>query len=775
MSTKPFTQNQSPREIFELYLSNWKYILLSVLVFIALAYTFLRYTAPQFRATATIKIKDEKSSTKLPEISSLQNYGLFSIDTNNVIDEVEVITSNNIIGDVIKSLRYNVQIIKQGRIQGHEVYKNPPIDITFTASDSIIHKQDTSFNITIKTDSTYIFAEVKNAKESNPYLNKTLAFGEPIKTSFGDVIFTPNIDKHAPKKDENIIVKLKPVKAVASSYKKRLTIENPEHSSIVKLSIEDNLKLKSELFLNTLIERYNKDVIEDKLKVVKTTSDFINNRLEIVSQELESVDLTAENVQKKNRLTNLGAQSNLFLRTEKENEAKLIATENQIKLVQYMSDYINDSSRDSDLLPINVGIDDSSINTATNRYNELVIQRDRLLKNSSSKNPVVANLNNEIDALKLNIQASLDNVKSSNQITRNSLYAENRRISSQIYSAPKKQRQFRDIKRQQDIKESLYLYLLQKREETAISLGISSPNAKIIDYGYASNKPSSPKKALIYLSALIFGFSLPIGIIYMINLLDTKVKSIKDIKALIDVPFLGDIPKSKAKNAIIKKVDYSPRAEAFRLVRTNIEFMLQNINDRAKIVFVTSTTSKEGKSHTSTNLASSFSYTDKRVLLIETDIRKPKASKYLNVDNSLGLTDYLSNSEHSIEDVTNSIATNDNLFVIPSGTIPPNPAELLMSDRFEDLIETVKSQYDYIIVDTAAVGLVTDTHIISKFADLFVYVVRVNYLDKRELETLESLYKDKRLPHLAVLLNDLKHRRGYGYGYGGKKFKKLKK
>ena len=478
------------------------------------------------------------------------------------------------------------------------------------------------------------------------------------------------------------------------------------------------------------------------------------------------MDFTAEKLQKDNRLTALQAQSSIYLQSERENESKIISTANQLQLIDFMSDHLQENNSNSDLLPADVGIADSNISEITKIHNELVLQRNRILKNSSEKNPTVINLDNQIQALKENLNTSLENIRSANQITLDNLNREDARISSQIYSAPGKERQFRDIKRQQDIKESLYLYLLQKREETAISLGMSSPNAKIIDQAYALGVPVNPKTKIIYLAAFLLGLFIPVTIIYARDLLDTKIHTKDDLIKLVSAPYLGDIPKSSHKERIVRKVDYSPKAEAFRLLRTNIAFMLKDKQTKGKTVFVTSTTSQEGKSFTSINLAASVSHSEKKVLLIETDIRVPKIKQYLNLNCNVGLTDFISDNSIELKDVITSVKDNEFLKVIPAGTIPPNPAELLMSDKVQQVFDFAKKEFDYVIVDTAAVGLVTDTLLISNYADLFLYVVSANNVDKRQLHIAQTMYNEKRLPNMCVILNGTEQKKGYGYGYG---------
>ncbi|WP_274476569.1 GumC family protein [Mangrovimonas aestuarii] len=781
-SQKSINNKEHLRESIEVYLSKWKFILLGLIIALVLGFLYLRYATYEYKASATIKIKDDESNNKLPEISSLQNYGLFKTDLNNVVDEIEVIRSRFLIGQVVEELKLNIQFYVQGRFKGHEAYKNPPLNITFSTPDSILKQVDTTFNIQIKSATEFYFQGINNETSRAIIQGKKIDdnlvlfnFGESVPTGFGNVIITPNIGEYGSTPGSDIEIKISPINNVIGSYKTRLITEIKETSSVIKLSINDNCKEKAEDFLNKLIEKYNQDVINDKQLVVKATSDFINNRLEVVSQELEAVDLTAESLKKTNKLTDLQTQSSLFLETEKENETRLIETSNQIQLIDYMSNYLGDNDKPSDLLPSNIGIQDPSVEQVTRRHNQLVLERNRILKNSSEKNPTVVNLDNEINAIKENLKQSLNNFKTSNEITLNNLEAESARINSQIYSAPKKERQFRDIKRQQDIKEALYLYLLQKREESAIKLGVSAPNAKIVDQAYASSEPVTPKKMIVLLSSFLLGLSVPVGFIYLKNILDSKVHTMKDVKQFVDLPYLGDIPKVSSKQQLVKEFDYSPKAEAFRIVRTNIDFMLQNINDRARIIFITSTTSQEGKSHTSINLALSLSFSRKKVLLIETDIRVPKATNYLNMKNENGVTDYISNTDLIPENVISHIKDNDYLDIIPSGPIPPNPAELLLNHRIDKLFDSVKGIYDYIIVDTAAVGLVTDTLLIAKHADLTVYVVRANYMDKRQLHVLEKLQNESRLPNLAVLINSVTPKSGYGYGYGYGKNPKKKK
>ncbi|MHA7943519.1 GumC family protein [Formosa sp. 3Alg 14/1] len=769
MKRKTYTPKEEFINIFSKYRSNWKFFLLSIIACLLLAFVYLRYSTKEYESSTLIKINNDQQTNKLPELSNMQNMGMLTANVEKVKDEMEILKSTMLIEQVVTDLKLNFRYFVQGRIKDKESYLEPPLSLTFFTSDSIIHTVDTTFYVTVLSNSKFristddtktitAIGEPSNASVHN--------FGDKLESNFGGLVLTPNLGTYGFKEGSCIMVEIKPLDEVIEIFQDNLTVENIEGTNIIKLQLDGAIKEKSENFLNKLVEKYNQDVVNDKEEVIKVTSNFINNRLDVISEELQQVDLTAETLKKDNRLSDLASQSTIFLQSERENENRLISTTNQLQLIDYMEEHLNSNSGTGDLLPSNVGIDDPGIAQVTKSHNDLVLQRNRILKNSSEKNPTVINLDNQIKSLKANLDQSLLNLKSSNEITLSSLRKTDSRIDAQIYSTPTKERKFRDITRQQGIKESLYLYLLEKREETAISLGMSSPNAKIIDRAHSSKLPVKPKKVIVYLASLILGLIIPITSIYGKNLLDNKIHDKNDISECLSIPVIGEIPKSKGKAIAIKKVDYSPKAESFRILRTNIDFMLQNLNHKSKIIFVTSTTSKEGKSHTSINLALSLAYSGKNVLFVETDIRVPRASKYLDVNNSQGLTDFISNKNLELKDVVVGSKDDPNLSIIPSGTIPPNPAELLLDQRVEDLFTSVNNQYDYIIVDTAAVGLVTDTLLISRFADLFIYVVRANYLDKRNLQIAQSLFDDKRLPNMTVVLNSVDQKRSYGYGYG---------
>ena len=764
MSVKSNNSNEV-RELFEKYLFHWKWYVLSFLFCVAIAFINLRYSTPKYNIEASISLnKNNPDESVIEDYRRTNQFGDNIDGSNQVTDEIELLKSRSLLKKVVQDLKLNIQIFGKGKFKESELYSNPPIAINFLSNDSIINRIDTTLTVHIVSKSNYSLK-----KEGRKF-----SFGDKVLTSFGDIVITPNVDDVNNLVNKDYTIKITSVERKVSSYKNEINIiPHGDESNIIIISLKDPIRSKGVEIINQLIKVYNDHKIERKNKIISETTDFINKRLQVVSSELSEVDLTAEIVKKDNRLTDLSSQSSIYLESERAIESQINDTYAQIQMIEYIDNYLADNNGNGDLIPGNLSFEDNSINEITQRHNDLVLQRNRILKNSSEINPVIINLDEQISGLKSSLNASLKNTKSSYIIRLESLEKEGSRISSRIYSAPRKERQFRDLNRKQTIKESLYLYLLQKREESAISNGITTPDVTVINDAHPSDYPVSPNKKFLYIAALLFGFLIPTSIIYVNDFMDNKIHNKNDLAKLTTIPYLGDIPKSKT--TLIQKVDYSPMAEAFRIVRTNIDFMLSNIpKQEGKAIFVTSTTSGEGKTHSAINLAKSISFSGKKVLLIGTDIRVPKANKNLKVENKIGLTDYLVNNNIKLTEVIVNI--NDQLYMLPSGTIPPNPAEVLMSDKMELLFKTIKDKYDYIIVDTSAVGLVTDTFIIAKYADLFVYVVRANYLDKRQLSIAETAYLEKRLPNMSILLNGVASRKGYGYGYGyGGKTKKKRK
>jgi len=455
------------------------------------------------------------------------------------------------------------------------------------------------------------------------------------------------------------------------------------------------------------------------------------------------------------------------------NEDDLIDANTQLQLVNYMVNELKSNKDNTELLPGNIGLSDPTIVSLIGEYNDLILQRNRILKSSSTRNPIIVGIDSQLESLQNNLSTSFNNLSNSSQIRINALTKQSGRINSRIASVPKNEREFKDIVRQQETKNAVYLFLLQKREESILSNSITVDKARVVDMPYSNGKQVSPKNKITYLAAILLGLILPAAIIYLKDVMDTKVHDEKALRNL-RIPYIGDVPLAKSKKDIlIKEGDNSNVAEAFRYIRTNINFMLDS-KEKGKTIFVTSTISGEGKTFTAVNLACSLAISGKKTLLLGMDLRAPKITKYLDLEDILGVTNYIKNPALTLNEVTEDYTKYKKLHLINSGDIPPNPVELLMSKRVNEIFEQVREEYEYIIVDTAPVGMVTDTIQISNHSDLTIYVVKADFLDKRMLHIPEKLNKENKLPNMAFLINGTDHTKGaYGYGYGYGNEKKL--
>ncbi|SHG29096.1 capsular exopolysaccharide family [Flavobacterium fluvii] len=760
------------REAIERYLDHWQWFLLAVCLCVSIAYVYLRYTTPQYQASTTILVKDEKKGGMLSELSAFADMGLGGGMKNNLDNEVEILKSRTLVERTVKKLVLNISMTVKGNVRDVEIYKDAPIKVLFLNTKPTFYTDKMSLEFVRLRPDIFKLVGESGEEASVPIIlsNKNeFRYGEIISTRNGDLIITEAVEKRYVSKvdDRPINIIVNPLEKVVASFQKRLNV-NPisKTSSVVEISIMDPVIERAEDFLDNLIRVYNEDAAADKSYISENTSKFVANRLLLITQELDGVEKDVQHFKTSNKLTDIETEAKLFIEGSSEYNKKRVEMEIQLNMVASMLDFIK-KSNNSDLLPTNMISAKGEETGLMDSYNQLVLERNRILKSATVENPTVVKLDQQLASLKTNIAESLRRLQANLNIQKRDLRGQEGLLDNKIGDIPVQERQFRVIARQQKVKEELYLYLLQKREETAISLAATEPNARVIDAAKASKIPVSPKKSMIYLAALLLGLLIPFGILYLMDLLDTKVKSRFEITSKLSIPFLGEVPKSETPNEIVDTSSRSSTAEAMRIVRMNLDFMLNQVPEgKAKTILFTSTLSGEGKTFLSVNLAGIFALSGKKVLLIGMDIRNPKLNEYIDLPSSAGLTNYLSSSNVKIEDYIFKHKGFEQLYVLPPGSIPPNPTELLMSKKVDELFVQFKKEYDFIIVDTAPVSLVSDTLIIAKQADTFVYVVRANVLDKRMLHIPEVLYREKKLPNMALLLNDAETKKGYGYGYG---------
>lgn len=749
------------KEVIKPYIKNWYWFVIIPIICLILAFVYLRYSVPVYHARATIMIAEENKLS--PDEALLAGLSGQSTSNTMVEGEIQILKSRALMQKVVEDLGLQIQFFTKGRIRDAEIYKDPPIKLNFLSHDSIIQNYDDRFYIHIASKTSLQYS----VESGSP---KTYPFGENIETKAGNLIIIPHGEQFNAFIGKTIEVVISPMRRVRENYKNSITVSPiSKGSNILEVYLNDPVQEKAKDIVNTLVRVYNENSIEEKNQVGKATAAFIDDRISLISTDLSEVDMTKERFKVGNGLTDIQSEAGIFLETGAQNEQQLIQLGTQLNTVNYMSSYVKEKDN-FELLPSNIGLSDQNIAAVTGKYNELVLERQRLLKTSGENNPVVVQLDQQLNSLKASMLQNLNNLESTLNIQSQNLSARERLIDARISSVPGQERENRDIQRQQDIKEAIYLYLLQKREESAISIAATSPNSKIIEPAYSSYDPISSGNK-IYFAALLLGFLVPFGWIYAKELLDTKIRSKADVNAVIpSLRILAQLPHvENRKDMIVKDNDRSILAESFRILRTNIDYLrLRNKTGVGEILFVTSSIPGEGKSFVAQNLASIYALSHKRVLLIGADIRKPGLTAFTRSSPGPGLSEYLY-GEATAEDLIRPIVSHQNLDVIHSGKIPPNPAELLMNERLGELFQVLRKQYDIIIVDTAPSMPVTDTLLISKYADRILYLIRANYSEKPLLDFIKELNKENNLPNLSIILNDVKYSNlGYGakLGYG---------
>ena len=561
--------------------------------------------------------------------------------------------------------------------------------------------------------------------------------------------------------------------SIAKGYRSALSIEpTSKTTSVVTVSIKNTNKKRGEDFINKLVEIYNKNANNDKNEVAQNTARFIDERISVINQELGTTEQELESFKREAGLTDLSSDAQLAVSEQSAYEKLCVENGTQLNLVQYLSEYIQKPENATATLPANVGLNDETLSDLIAQYNALILERNRLLRTSSETNPVVRRLESNIQDMRAGILTTIASVRKGLLITKADLDRQAGKYAGRISNAPAQERRFVSIQRQQEIKAGLYLMLLQKREENNIALAATANNAKIIDDALADDFPISPNKKIIYMAAFVLGLGIPVAIIYILNLLSYRIEGRTDVERLTNVSIIGDVPlnDSEDKHAIaVRENDNDIMAETFRSLRTNLLFMLGDPDK--KVILVTSTMSGEGKTFIASNLAVSLALLGKKVIIVGLDIRKPGLNKVFRIHHKeKGITGFLSAPQSTdLRSMILPSEVSDNLHVLPGGAIPPNPTELLARKSLDDAIELLKKDYDYVVLDTAPIGMVTDTQLIARVADISVYVCRADYTHKNDYQLINELYANKRLPGLCTVINGLdmkKKKYGYYYGYG---------
>lgn len=761
------------QELLFKYIIHWPWFVASVLACLVGAWMYLHFQTPVYQVSASIMIKDDKKSGS-GNAADIESLGLGGMITSaqSIDNEIEVLRSKTILKEVINNLELYITYYDEDEFPKKELYKTSPVVVNLTAQEAD-NLSDVAFvNMKLAPEGGLDVNLRVGVNDYNKHFDKLPAVLPTDAGTFGftlkDSLSNGRVEGQNTIRNISAIVNQPFV--VAKGYQGVLNIApTSKTTSVAVVSLMNTNIQRGQDFINKLMEMYNRNTNNDKNEVAEKTKEFINERIKIIDEELGSTEDKLEAFKRNAGLTNIGSDAQLAVEGNAEYERKRVENGTQINLIRDLTKYINNPSNEYEVLPANIGLSDNGLTTQIDRYNELIFERKRLLRTSTENNPMIVNLDTNIRAMKANVQAAIDGTLQGLLIVKADLDREASRFSRRISDAPGQERQYVSIARQQEIKAGLYLMLLQKREENAITLAATANNAKIIDEPVAEGGPVSPKPKMIYMIALVVGVGLPVGVIFLLGLTKFKIEGRGDVEKLTSLPIVGDVPLTDEKTGPIAVFENQNTlmSETFRNVRTNLQFMFKSDQ---KVILVTSTVSGEGKSFISSNLAISLSLLGKKVVIVGLDIRKPGLNKVFNIPRKeLGITQYLSNPERNLMDFVQASDVSRNLYILPSGTVPPNPTELLARDSLDKAVETLRKNFDYVILDTAPVGMVTDTLLIGRVADLSVYVCRADYTRKAEFTLINELADSNKLPNLCTVINGLdlqKKKYGYYYGYG---------
>ena len=761
---------------------NWYWFVLSLIIFGSLGAIYLRYTTPMYQSTAKLLIKDESGSNRRGQsLQNMSNLGIISNSTG-IDNEMEILTSHSLAEDAIRDLKLYVNYSTKGRVKDVILYRNQPLNVDVDPEH--LEKLNAPIDLTITKDSifyivsgTYYVPTNDNSNEGPYSINRKITnLPATIATRAGIITISSNYG-HTLKNSDVLNVSILSPRMAANKYTSELQVsQTAKSTSIAQLQLTDEVPQRSLDYLKQLAIVYNRQANEDKNTIALRTDKFINDRLSKINTELGKTEGELQNYKQKNGIVELQMNAGNSVANQNNSELKLADVETQIELFNTIAREVESSSRNlTQVIPSNVGLDDQSSTSLINKYNELVLERNRLLRSASESSPVVEPLTAQIRELNGNIRRAIAAARQNLLIQRDAVSAQVNKYNGQVAETPQQERMLTQIDRQQEVKSGLYLMLLQKREENSISLAATADKGKLIDDPQLVGK-ISPKSTSIMMVALLIGLVIPVLVILVLQFFRYKIEGHDDVARLTKLPIIADVAvasnKAKGKaDIVVHENQNNQMEEIFRSMRTNLQFMLK---EGQKVVLFTSSTSGEGKTFNAANLSVSFGLLGKKVILVGLDIRRPRLAELFGInDHKHGITNLLVKDNPTAEELQEQIlpsGVNKNLDLLMAGPIPPNPAELIARNSLDIIINLLKEKYDYIMIDTAPVGLVTDTLQIARVVDASIYMCRADYTPKSSFNLINALANENKFPNMAIVLNSIdmsKRKYSYYYGYGG--------
>lgn len=746
------------RNLFELFMTYWKWFILSIFLCGGATYFYVSTLSSSYQRNAVLLVKDENSMSADKLVTMMDPTG--TSKSTSIENELYTLTSIEIISEVVKRLHLDVNYTQKQGLKTASLFNEVPFEIHFLGT----YDGPVQFDVVAYDQSGITLSNLN--KEKGETL--TIAYNDTVQSPIGALVVTPRVTTVSLSTENPIHVSRLDKETSTDIVKSRITTSPvAKQGTLVKISCIDENIARADAVLNTLMKVYTETIIADKNKVASNTARFIDERILVISDELGDVENKLTQFKQENGIVDIQSKATTSLAEGSAAKAQSVELSAQLNVANFVRNFVTDASKRNELIPNVSGIGDAGVEGQIQMYNELLLRCNRLTENSGEQNSVVLEMNRQLAAMRSSISGSLNTYCSTLSLRIRDAQKQENNARQSISSIPLQEKKVLDVMRQQKIKETLYTFLLQTREETAMQLAATEAGLRVVEAPHGSRVPVGPNKMQLLMFAIAAGFVLPFGILFLRQAMQTGVRGKKDIQQYTTIPILGTIPsrkEAKREADIVvsaEKNDYI--TEAFRLLRTNLSFFQRD----AKVLMFTSTVAHEGKTFVSRNFAITMALLGKRVILVDTDIRKGKQGKLLRVNKKEGLSTYLSGHSENLDDLILKNVLGDCVDFLPSGIIPPNPSELLMSHRLEELTEQLRKEYDYIIIDNVPAMVVADASIVNRVADATLYVIRDGLIDRRFLPELEQLYQDKKFKHMSIILNDVKEVKGsYGYGYG---------